>query len=121
MFDAGWIRAQNQMDYPFSLGDALAHKFGYRDLDPAEALDRYATDAAKFSLLDAGLLDGPCCRLLAVNGMEDSIFPIEDSFIVTTRGVNKDLIARANKGHMGNPGGEEVVYEWLRQRLAGAP
>jgi hypothetical protein len=109
------------MDYPFALGDALAYKFGYRDGDSKAAVDRYAADAATFSLLNAGVLDAPSCRLLAVNGMEDSIFPIEDSFIVTTRGTNKDLIARANKGHMGNPGGEEVVYEWLRQRLAGAP
>ncbi len=29
MFDADWIGAQNRMEYPFALSDALAHKFGY--------------------------------------------------------------------------------------------
>jgi len=30
MFDAEWIRAQDQMEYPFALAEALAYKFGYR-------------------------------------------------------------------------------------------
>jgi hypothetical protein len=38
--------------------------------------------------------------------MEDSIFLIEDNFIVARRGVNKDLLARGNRSHMANPGGE---------------
>ena len=42
MFDTAWINAQNQMEYPFALADALAYKFGYRDKDFAEAVARYA-------------------------------------------------------------------------------
>ena len=30
MFDSSWIGAQNQMEYPFALADALAYIFGYR-------------------------------------------------------------------------------------------
>jgi hypothetical protein len=118
MFDAAWIGAQNQMEYPFALADALAHKFGYRGPDPLAA---YAVDARKFSLLDAGLLNQPSCKLLLINGMEDSIFPIEDNFIVARRGVNKDLLARGNRSHMGNPGGEDILYTWLDEVTAGVP
>ncbi len=118
MFDPAWIAAQNQMEYPFALADALVYKFGYRDADPAAAIRRYAAEARKFSLLDAGILDQPSCRLLAINGMEDSIFPIEDNFIVAARGTGKDLIARGNRGHMGNPGAEEIIYDWIDQALA---
>jgi hypothetical protein len=118
IFDPQWIRAQNQMEYPFALADALAYKFGYRGADPVQA---YAEDAAKFSLLDSGVLDRPSCRLLVINGMEDSIFPIEDSFIVGIRGDKKDLVARGNRQHMGNPGAEDILYKWIDDAVAGKP
>jgi pimeloyl-ACP methyl ester carboxylesterase len=121
MFQADWIAAQNQMEYPFALADALAHKFGYRDPDPAAAVARYASEARKFSLLDSGVLDRQACKLLVINGTEDSIFPIEDSVIVATRGSGKDLVMRGDRGHMGNPGAEEILYEWLDAAAAGKP
>jgi hypothetical protein len=119
MFDAEWIGAQNQMEYPFALADALAYKFGFRDADVATGVGRYTEDAHAFSLLESGIVDSPSCRLLALDGMEDSIFPIEDNFIVAARGVGKDLLARGNLSHMGNPGGEEILIAWLDQILAG--
>lgn len=118
MFDTEWIGAQNQMEYPFALADALAYKFGFRDVDVATNVHRYAEEAHAFSLLESGIVDSQSCRLLALNGMEDSIFPIEDNFIVATRGVGKDLLARGNVSHMGNPGGEEILVTWLDQALA---
>jgi dipeptidyl aminopeptidase/acylaminoacyl peptidase len=39
-FDPDWIRAQDQMEYPFALAEALAWKFGYRDSDGAVAIAR---------------------------------------------------------------------------------
>ena len=121
MFDAGWIGAQDQMEYPFALAGALAFKFGYRDADPAAAVARYAADSGKVSLLSSGVLDRPSCKLLVIDGMEDSIFPIEDNFIVATRGHRKDLIARADRGHMGNPGAEDLLYQWIDDAVAGKP
>ncbi|SLM36785.1 Alpha/beta hydrolase fold-5 [Lasallia pustulata] len=85
MFDAEWIGAQNQMEYPFALSDALA------------------------------------CKMLVVDGTEDSIFPIEDNLIVAMRGKNKDLLMRANRGHMGNPGAEDILYQWIDDAVAGKP
>jgi hypothetical protein len=118
MFDSAWIEAQNQMEYPFALGDAMAYKFGFRGRDPLKA---YAADARKFSLLESGVLDRPSCRLLVINGMEDSIFPIEDCFIVGIRGDKKDLLARGNRQHMGNPGAEDILYDWIDKAVAGKP
>lgn len=119
MFDPAWIHAQNQMEYPFALADALAYKFGYRAADPAAAIEAYAADARKFSLLESGVLDGPSTTLLLINGMEDSIFPIEDSLIVGMRGDKKDVVLRGDRGHMGNPGAEEILYSWIDDRIAG--
>ena len=118
MFDTAWIGAQNQMDYPFALADALAYKFGYRGSNPVAT---YAAEAHKFSLLKSGVLDHPSCKLLVLDGMEDSIFPIEDNFIVGMKGVNKDLLARGNRGHMGNPGAEDILYNWIDDAVAGKP
>ena len=118
MFDPGWIGAQNQMEYPFALADALAYKFGYRG---ADALAAYSADGHKFSLLSSGVLDRPSCKLLLINGMEDSIFPIEDNLIVAVRGDRKDLFVRGNRGHMGNPGAEDLLYDWIDNAVAGKP
>lgn len=118
MFDAEWIGAQNQMEYPFALSDALAYKFGYRGADPVAA---YTAQARKFSLLESGVLDRPSCKMLVVDGTEDSIFPIEDNLIVAMRRKNKDLLMRANRGHMGNPGAEDILYQWIDDAVAGKP
>ena len=119
MFDPAWIGAQDRMEYPFALAEALAYKYGYRDTDYPAAVARYAAEASKFSLVEAGIVGRPTCKLLVINGMEDSIFPIEDSFIVAVEGDKKDLIARGDRGHMGNPGAEELLYQWIDDTMAG--
>lgn len=53
--------------------------------------------------------------------MEESIFPIGDSIIAATQGDDKDLVARGNRGHMGNPGGEDILYHWLDKAFAASP
>ena len=121
MFDAAWIGAQDQMEYPFALAEALAYKFGYREKNFPAAVARYAAEGRKFSLVDSDIIGKPTCRLLVINGMEDSIFPIEDSLIVASTGKRKDLIARGNRGHMGNPGAEELLYQWIDKAVASKP
>lgn len=118
MFEPAWIHHQDQMEYPFALAEALAWKFGYRDADPAAALARYAHEGRKFSLVDSGVVGTPSCRLLVINGMEDSIFPVEDSLLVATDGAGKDLVIRGDRRHMGNPGAEEEIYRWIDDVLA---
>lgn len=121
MFDAEWIHAQNQMEYPFALADALAYKFGYRDADSVMAIARYVADSRKFSLIDTGTIETSACKMLIVNGMEDSVFPIEDSLMVASQGAKKDLLARGDRGHMGNPGAESILYRWIDNTIAGQP
>ena len=106
---------------PVRASRRASYKFGYRDADSKNAVFRYATEARKFSLVDSGLVATPTCRLLAINGMEDTIFPIEDSFIVATQGEKKDLVARGDRPHMGNPGAEEILYQWIDKTVAGIP
>lgn len=106
------------MEYPFALAEALAFKFGYPGAHPANAAARYAEDGRRFSLLEAGLLDAPTCRLLAINGMEDSIFPVEDNLLVAVGGNRKDLIVRGDRGHVGNPGADDLVYDWIDDRIS---
>ena len=106
------------MEYPFALAEALAYKFGYRDPDPAAALLQYAADAHRFSLVSSGLVGTPACKMLIINGMEDSIFPFEDKIIVATQGEGKDLVVRGDRGHMGNPGAEEILYRRIDDALA---
>jgi hypothetical protein len=120
MFDKPWIFAQDQMEYPFALAEALAYKFGYRDADHAAGIAAYADDAGKFSLVTSCILGSPTCKLLVINGVEDSIFPIEDSFIVAKSATNIDLIVRGGLSHMGNPGGEEILLEWIDKTVSAA-
>ena len=72
-------------------------------------------------VLDAGIVDTPSCKLLVINGMEDSISPIKDSLIVAIQGHKTDLVARDGRGHMGKPCAEDVLYAWIDSALAGAP
>ncbi|KAJ6013214.1 hypothetical protein N7540_007805 [Penicillium herquei] len=109
MFDEAWIRAQNHMEYPFALADALAAKFGFASVQ--EYID--SNPRARFSLEENHILDMPCTQLLLINGMEDSIFPIEDSILLCRRGRVKDARFLDGKGHMGNPGAEEIIYQWI--------
>jgi hypothetical protein len=117
MFHPDWIDHQDQMEYPFALAECLAWKHGFRDENTTVALADYKAQASKFSLLESGILDRPATRLLCLNGMEDSIFPIEDSILAALSGAGKEIHARAGLGHMGNPGGEEILYDWLHRQV----
>ncbi|KAK2603895.1 hypothetical protein QQS21_003930 [Conoideocrella luteorostrata] len=109
MFDLEWIQAQNHMEYPFALADALAYKFGYGDVES------YANSnpRARFSLLETGILNRQSARLFLVNGMEDSIFPIEDSLLPLQYGRVKDARFVPGRGHMGAPESEFIIRDWL--------
>lgn len=110
MFDKEWIKAQDKMEYPYALAEALAYKFGY------DSVEAYSEDAqSRFSLLQCGIFDKPCCRLFLINGTKDEIFPIEDSMIPFQHGRVKDVRFIEGAYHIGNPGAESYVYDWLDQ------
>jgi hypothetical protein len=93
MFDERWIRAQSHMEYPFALANAVAFKFG------CGSVEKYIVDRPqrKFSLLENGIFNLPCARLLLING-------VEDSFVALTRGTTKEVRLVAGRAHMGEPG-----------------
>jgi hypothetical protein len=41
--------------------------------------------------------------------------------VADVHGDNKDLIALGNRGHMGNPGAEDLLYRWIDNAIAGQP
>lgn len=113
VFDPDWIRAQNHMEYPFALSDALAYKFGYKNTEEYANSDAQA----RFSLVENGIFDRPCTRLLLVNGMEDSIFPIEDSILALRHGRAKEARFVDGSGHMGAPAAETIIRDWFLKVL----
>ncbi|KAI0171989.1 yellowish-green 1-like protein [Hypoxylon sp. FL1284] len=112
MFDPEWLDAVNDLEYPFDLAHTLCHKFGYKDM---ELFKREAQD--KFSLLNAGILDKPCTRLLLVNGTDDEIFPIDDYYMCLQHGSPKEARFVTSRKHMGEPESFFIVLKWLFKLL----
>ncbi|HLN88175.1 MAG TPA: alpha/beta hydrolase, partial [Candidatus Limnocylindrales bacterium] len=68
-FQKDWIVKAQRGEYPFELAETLACAFG------RATGEEWVEYAPKLSLLDQGILDGPCAPLLCVNGVNDSVFP----------------------------------------------
>lgn len=102
---------------PSSLFDARSWVLGARTLEEVLAM------APRLSLLDQGLLDGPCAPLLAVNGKLDDQAPIADVYILLEHGMPKTARVYPDGGHMGRTPGmkerviAELIAQWLRDRL----
>jgi hypothetical protein len=76
-------------------------------------------------LLDQGILERPCAPLLCVNGVDDSVFPIEDMYLLLRHGGAKCARFFAG-GHMGHsPALFPTIVDWLVRQLSprfgGAP
>ncbi|MCJ1436593.1 hypothetical protein MMC27_005973 [Xylographa pallens] len=112
MFDPEWLDNVGHLEYPFDLDHSLAAKFGYDDV---EAMKK---DAQKrFSLLESGILDQSCTKLLLVNGMNDSIFPIEDSLLPLQHGSIKEARFIPGAAHMGEPAAGKIILPWIEKLL----
>lgn len=102
---------------PSSLLDARSWVLGAGTLEEVLAM------APRLSLLDQGLLDGPCAPLLAVNGKLDDQAPIADVYILLEYGLPKTARVYPDGGHMGRTPGmkerviAELIAQWLRDRL----
>jgi pimeloyl-ACP methyl ester carboxylesterase len=111
-FQRDWIMRAARGEYPFELAETLACAFG------RETAAEWIEYAPRLSLLEQGILDRPCAPLLCVNGVEDSIFPIEDMYLLLQHGAPK--AARFFPGgHMGHsPDLFPTVVAWLTQQIA---
>jgi len=111
-FQPEWIEKSQFGEYPFELAETLASAFGL------STFDDWLESAPSLSLLDKGLLDQPSAPLLCVNGVDDSVFPIRDHYLLLEHGSPK--FARFYPGgHMGPPAAREVSIRWMADVLHG--
>ncbi|KAH9897101.1 Alpha/Beta hydrolase protein [Xylariomycetidae sp. FL2044] len=116
-FDREWLEPADGHEYPFRLLPALALKHGFPGDD--EGVEAYKKEAlGRFSLLQNGILDQACARLLLVNGTMDGLMPIEDSMLLLEHGSPKECRFLPGALHMGYPMANLSVYPWMEQVMA---
>jgi hypothetical protein len=110
-FTPEWIAKAQLGEYPFELAETLACAFG------RETYDDWVQYSPRLSLVSQGVLDQPCAPLLLINGLHDSVFPIEDMYVLLEHGSPKD--ARFfSSGHMGHtPQTRDIMVNWLLDHL----
>ncbi len=106
-FQKDWIKEAQTGEYPFELAETLACAFG------GKSYDDWLTRAPGLSLLEQGVLDRPCAPMLLVNGVQDSVFPIQDMYLLLEHGEPKSARFFPNEGHMGGPHATQVIVKWL--------
>jgi hypothetical protein len=110
-FQKDWIVKAQRGEYPFELAETLACAFG------CSTGEEWIEYAPKLSLLDQGILDKPCAPLLCVNGVNDSVFPIADMYLLLEHGNPKSSRFYPG-GHMGGGNAQTVIVQWLKEKLA---
>jgi esterase FrsA len=111
-FQPEWIARAQTGEYPFELAETLAAAFGGKSYEDWVAI------APTLSLVAQGILDQPSAPLLLVNGVQDSIFPIQDMYLLLEHGSPKHARLFADEAHMGGPTALGVIVAWLRHRLS---
>jgi esterase FrsA len=111
-FQADWIASAQDGEYPFELAETLAAAFG------GESYEDWVACAPSLSLLDQGILDRPSASLLLVNGLDDSVFPIQDMYLLLEHGSPKHARLFAGQGHMGGLQAPDLCVEWLTRQLS---
>lgn len=114
MFQPEWIKASRHPDsYLMELVETRSRMLGATT--DAEYIDGFK----RLSLLDQGLLDGPCAPLLLINGRNDTQCPIADIDLLCDHGSPKSVRLFPGRGHMGfGPGTVPAILDWLAERLA---
>lgn len=114
MFQPEWIAASRYPDsYLMELVETRQRMLGVTNDD------EYIAAFRRLSLLDQGLLDGPCAPLLLVNGKEDRQCPVADLHLLLERGDPK-TVRLFPGGHMGlTPQTLPTIVHWLTKQLRG--
>lgn len=112
MFQREWInRSRHPDSYLMELVETRMLMLG------AQNEDEYVHFFERLSLLDLGLLDGPCAPLLLVNGREDKQCPVADIDLLVEHGMPKS-VRMFPGGHMGiTPRTLPIIVEWLCARV----
>ena len=118
-FQPDWIvRSLETGEYLYDYLEAKCAMFG------GSTVEDLVERAAKFSLLDLGVLDQPSAPVLCVNGALDSQIPIADLYLLLEHGDAKDAWVNPRGGHMGRSPewppsaiAEKVLFPWIERRL----
>jgi pimeloyl-ACP methyl ester carboxylesterase len=111
-FTPDWIAKAQFGEYPYELAETLACAFGRR------TYEEWVEFSPRLSLLRQGVLDRPCAPLLCVNGLDDSVFPIADMYLLLEHGDPKSARFFPG-GHMSHtPETIPTIVNWLRRHLA---
>ncbi len=104
-------KKQDEGEYPFEFFETISYAFGLSGYD--ESVEY----SPKLSLLKQGILDNPSAPLLLVNGIHDSIYPIEDNYLLFEHGDPK--CARFyDVGHMGVIRDTfQTILKWIYKEL----
>ncbi len=110
-FQPEWFPTQEKGEYAFEVFETLGFAFG------KSGYEEWAQYAPKLSLLTQGILDNPSAPLLLVNGKHDTLFPIQDYYLLLEHGSPK--CARFYEtGHMGfTKDTFPTIMGWIYQRL----
>jgi len=110
-FESDWIEKAQWGDYPFELAETLAFAFG------RSTFEEWVDYAPRLSLLRQEILDQPCTKLLLINGIHDSVFPIQDYYLVLEHGGPKT--ARFfDAPHMGyTRDTRRIILDWISEQI----
>ena len=97
--------------------------------DGVTTLDQLKAKFPELSLKKLGYLDKPTPPMLVLNGAKDSLFPIDDLFLLLNSGTAKDAWVNPKGIHMGREAGvwenariaDEVVTPWVLRHLGMPP
>jgi esterase FrsA len=110
-FRPDWIMKAQRGEYPFELAETLACAFSL------STGDEWLEYCPRLSLLDQGILERPCAPLLCINGINDSVFPIDDMYLLLGHGSPKTARFYPG-GHMGDSAAQGVIVAWLAEKLS---
>jgi pimeloyl-ACP methyl ester carboxylesterase len=105
-------------EYLFDLLPARAAVYG------VSSREDFLAYGPRMSLLTQGYLDRPSAPMLVINGLRDTQQPIDDLFLLMSRGDPKDVWMNPAGGHMGRSAQwsasqitEKVVFPWVQRKL----
>jgi esterase FrsA len=110
-FEREWMEKAQSGEYAFEFAETHAHAFGVQEVES------WMEFAPTLSLLRMGILDRPCAPLLLINGIHDTVYPIEDIYLLLQHGSVKTARFYAT-GHMGvTRDTQETIVDWVSSRL----
>ena len=105
-------------EYLFDLLPARSAVYG------VNTREEFLAYGPRMSLLTLGYLDKPSAPMLVINGLKDTQQPIDDLFLLMSRGDPKDVWMNPAGGHMGRSPKwsapeitQKVVFPWVQRKL----